>query len=255
MRNYLRCVAAAIFLAVSAYLVAGFVQAEERPDTATAKYVRISDSVHAEGEVVCQAEYLTAPSKAVYYTASEGGWVSGGEVVAVAKDDAEEYFGGKRPCSCVIAPCAGYFSRTVDKNAPENAVGRILTGSWRFQTQLSDTEGLYVGKRLYLTVFDKYPAVVEALDGDKVTVLCKSGLTAVYGIQRLETELCLAELEGLRVPENAIYSGVDGDYVYVLTAGTKKRAAVEVIYKKSDLCLVKSTQLCDGMQVILKQGE
>ena len=72
MRNYLRCVAAVIFLAVSAYLVSGFVQSEERPDTETARLMRITDSIDAEGQVLCDAEYVTAPFGIVYYTVSEG---------------------------------------------------------------------------------------------------------------------------------------------------------------------------------------
>lgn len=255
MRNYLRCVAAVIFLAVSAYLIASFVQAEQRPETATARFMRISDETYAEGEIICTSQYLTAPFEAVYCTASEGSWVSGGEIVAVAKRDAAAYYDGRRPRSSVIAPCAGYFSRTLGKDAPENAVGRIISGGWRFITRLPDAEELHVGQRLELTVFDTYPAVIEAVDGERVTVLCKSGLSAVYGMERLHARLCFADLEGLRVPEKAISSDKDGEYVYILAAGVKKRAAVEVIYKKNDLCLVKSTQLCDGMEVIVKQGE
>lgn len=255
MRNYLRCVAAVMFLAVSAYLIAAFVQAEQRPDTATARTVRISDETRAEGEVICSSQYLTAPFEAVYCTASEGSWVSGGEIVAVAKRDAEAYYDGRRPRSSITAPCAGYFSRTLGRDAPENAVGRIISGGWRFVAQLGCAEELHVGQRLELTVYDTYPAVVESIDGERVTVLCKSGLSAVYGTQRLNARLCFADLEGLRVPEGAIRSGADGDFVYILAAGVKRRAAVEVIYKKSDLCLVKSKQLCDGMEVILKQGE
>ena len=90
MRNYLRCVAAVIFLAVSAYLVSGFVQSEERPDTETARLMRITDSIDAEGQVLCDAEYVTAPFGTVYYTVSEGRWVSGGTVVAVEKSKADE---------------------------------------------------------------------------------------------------------------------------------------------------------------------
>lgn len=255
MRDYLRCIAAVIFLAVSAYLIAAFVQAQQRPETATVRTVRISDDAYAEGEVVCISDYLTAPFEAVYCTASEGSWVSGGEVVAVAKEDAAAFFDGKRPRSSIIAPCAGYFSRVLDKNAPENAVGRIISGGWRFVTKLHNAGELHTGQRLELTVYDTYPAVVEAIDGERVTILCKSGLSAVYGMQRLNARLCFADLEGLRVPESAICADKDGKFVYILAAGVKKRAAVEVIYKKSDLCLVRSTQLCDGMQVILKQGE
>lgn len=255
MHNYLRCVAAVIFLAVSAYLIASFVQAEQRPETATARFMQVTDDACTEGEVVCTSQYLTAPFEAVYCTASEGSWVSGGETVAVAKSDAAAYYDGKRPRSTVVAPCAGYFSRTLGKDAPENAVGRIISGGWRFVAQLPNAEELHVGQRLELTVYDTYPAVIEAVDGDRVTVLCKSGLSDVYGMERLNARLCLADLEGLRVPEGAVCSDEDGNFVYILAAGVKKRAAVEIIYKKNDLCLVKSTELCDGMEVIVKQGE
>ena len=252
MRNYLRCVAAVIFLAVSAYLVSGFVQSEERPDTETARLMRITDSIDAEGQVLCDAEYVTAPFGTVYYTVSEGRWVSGGTVVAVEKSKADDYYARRSISSCVKAPCAGYFSKRLGEGAPENAVGRVISGGWRFVTALGDTESLRVGQRLELTVFDKYPAVIEAIDGKKVTVRCKTGLCAVLGMNRLKARLCLADLEGLRVPEKAIHSDDSGDFVYVLQAGMVKRAPVEVIYKKSDLCLVKSSELCDGMEVIVK---
>ncbi len=242
MRNYLHIVAAVIFLAAAAYLVCVFVQVERSPETASVYRAEVDDSVEAEGTVQCDTEYITASFETVYFTVSEGQWVSGGELVAIgdASDD-------KR----IAAPCAGYFTRTLGEDAPKNAVGRIVSGGWRFVTKLKNAGDYRVGQRLYLTVFDKYPAYIERIDKDTVTVRCKTGLSAVLEADRLKATLSTAELEGLRVPKRALHSDKDGDFVYVLKADKPERTPVEVVYDKNDLCLVKGDGLFENMKVLV----
>ena len=242
MRNYLHIVAAVIFLGAAAYLVCLFVQVERSPETASVYRMQIDDSIDAQGSVLCDAEYITAYFETVYFTVSEGQWVSGGELVAVgdASDD-------KR----ITAPCAGYFTRTLGEDAPKNAVGRIVSGGWRFVTKLRDADDLYVGQRLYLTVFDKYPAYVEDIDKNTVTVRCKTGLDAVLEADTLKVKLSTAELSGLRVPQKALHSDSDGLFVYVLKADKPERTPVEVVYDKYDLCLVKGDGLFENMKVLV----
>ena len=251
MRNYLRCVAAVIFLAVSAYLVSGFVQSEERPDTETARLMRITDSIDAEGQVLCDAEYVTAPFGTVYYTVSEGRWVSGGTVVAVEKSKADDYYARRSTSSCVKAPCAGYFSKRLGEGAPENAVGRIVSGGWRFVAKLKNAGQYRVGQRLYLTVFDKYPAYIEKIDNNTVTVRCKTGLDAVLEAGTVRATLSTAELEGLRVPQRALHSDSGGCFVYVLKTDKPERTPVEVIFNKNGLCLVKGDGIFENMKVLV----
>lgn len=152
MRNYLHIVAAVIFLGAAAYLVCLFVQVERSPETASVYRMEVDDSVEAVGRVQCDAEYITAGFETVYFTVSEGQWVSGGKLVALGDASFE---------NLVTAPCAGYFTRTLGADAPENAVGRIVSGGWRFVAKLKNAGQYRVGQRLYLTVFDKYPAYIE----------------------------------------------------------------------------------------------
>ena len=170
MRNYLHIVAAVIFLGAAAYLVCLFVQVERSPETASVYRMEVDDSVEAVGRVQCDAEYITADFETVYFTVSEGQWVSGGKLVALGDASFE---------NLVTAPCAGYFTRTLGADAPENAVGRIVSGGWRFVAKLKNAGEYRVGQRLYLTVFDKYPAYIEKIDNNTVTVRCKTGLDAV----------------------------------------------------------------------------
>ena len=242
MRNYLHIVAAVIFLAAAAYLVCVFVQVERSPETASVYRMEIDDSVTAEGRVQCDAEYITASFETVYFTVSEGQWVSGGELVAIGDAD---------PGQRITAPCAGYFTRTLDGDAPKNAVGRIISGGWRFVAKLKNAAEYRVGQRLYLTVFDKYPAYIERIDKDTVTVRCKTGLDAVLEADKLRATLSTAELSGLRVPERALHSDKGGDFVYVLKAGKPERTPVEVVFNKKGLCLVKGGSLYENMKVLV----
>ena len=242
MRNYLHIVAAVLFLGAAAYLVCLFVQVERSPETASVYRMEVDDSVTAEGRVQCDAEYITAAFETVYFTVSEGQWVSGGELVALGDGSFE---------NLVSAPCAGYFTRTLGAEAPKNAVGRIVSGGWRFVAKLKNAGEYHIGQRLYLTVFDKYPAYIEKIDGSTVTVRCKTGLDAVLEADTLKATLSTAELEGLRVPQRALHSDDDGHFVYVLKADKPERTPVEVIYNKHDLCLVKGGGLYENMKVLV----
>lgn len=242
MRNYLHIVAAVLFLAAAAYLVCLFVQVERSPETASVYRMEVDDSVKAQGTVQCDAEYITADFETVYFTVSEGQWVSGGELVALGDASFE---------NLVTAPCAGYFTRTLGEDAPKNAVGRIVSGGWRFVAEVKNAGEYHIGQRLYLTVFDKYPAYIEKIDNDTVTVRCKTGLDAVLEADTLKATLSTAELEGLRVPQRALHSDDDGSFVYVLKADKPERTPVEVIFNKNGLCLVKGGDLYENMKVLV----
>lgn len=219
-----------------------FVQAERSPETASVYRMEVDDSVTAEGTVQCDAEYITASFETVYFTVSEGQWVSGGKLVALGNGSFE---------NLITAPCAGYFTRTVGADAPENAVGRIVSGGWRFAAKLKNAGDYHVGQRLYLTVFDKYPAYIEKIDGNTVTVRCKTGLDAVLEADKLKATLSTAELEGLRVPQRALHSDEDGSFVYVLKADKPERTPVDVVFNKNGLCLVKGDGLFENMKVLV----
>ena len=200
MRNYLHIVAAVIFLGAAAYLVCLFVQVERSPETASVYRMEVDDSVEAVGRVQCDAEYITADFETVYFTVSEGQWVSGG---------------------------------------------------WRFVAKLKNAGQYRVGQRLYLTVFDKYPAYIEKIDNNTVTVRCKTGLDAVLEAGTVRATLSTAELEGLRVPQRALHSDSGGCFVYVLKTDKPERTPVEVIFNKNGLCLVKGDGIFENMKVLV----
>ncbi len=270
--SYLRYVAAAIFLALAAYCAAAFAESADAPETIEAVRVTVSRTVHAEGTVLREEEYVICPFEAAYFAASEGERVKGGSIVCVSEDALEDYLSyldahnGTAPGKmrgCVSAPCGGFFSTELDgwetagadtldgftPSIPENAVGRIVANGWLFVADLSDTSQLYEGQRLTLTVFDEYPAQITEIDGTRVSVRVHQGLDAMLSTRHTEAALHLADTSGIKIPYEVLHSDENGYYVYTLRAGLSEKTPVEIIYEADDYCLAKEDTLREGMLI------
>lgn len=269
--GYLRFAAAALFLALAAYLGAGFVQSAEAPETVRAQRVDEASSLCLEGIVLRDESYVTCSDNDAYLPRRTGERVRGGEVVAVRREALEGYLsaldnsgegGGLR--GLIYAPCGGFFSNYLDgfeglrlenfdgfePAIPQNAVGKIVRGGWLFVADTNEASALRRGQTVALTLRDSYTAQVLSNEGGRLVLRCREGLCDVLNARRLTLTVTLSEQSGIRVPASAMHSDSDGDFVYILRAGMQERCPVEIIFQNDDYFLVRENELREGMEII-----
>lgn len=278
--GYLRFAAAALFLALAAYLGAGFLRETEAPDTLRAERVTESRSLCLEGTVIRDERYVTCSDGEAYLPFRTGERVRGGEVVAVRQEALEDYLScldaknGAKPekgelRGLIYAPCAGFFSNYLDgceelslenfdgftPAVPENAVGKIVQGGWFFVADTKEAEQLRPGQRVTLTLLDSYGAQVLSNRGGRLVIRCREGLSDILNARRLTLTVTLSESSGIKVPLSAVrHEGADA-YVYILKAGLEEKCPVEIIYQNENYCLVREDKLREGMAIILQTGK
>ena len=278
--GYLRFAAAALFLALAAYLGAGFLRETEAPDTLRAERVTESRSLCLEGTVIRDERYVTCSDGEAYLPFRTGERVRGGEVVAVRQEALEDYLScldaknGAKPekgelRGLIYAPCAGFFSNYLDgceelslenfdgftPSVPENAVGKIVQGGWFFVADTKEAEQLRPGQRVTLTLLDSYGAQVLSNRGGRLVIRCREGLSDILNARRLTLTVTLSESSGIKVPLSAVrHEGADA-YVYILKAGLEEKCPVEIIYQNENYCLVREDKLREGMAIILQTGK
>lgn len=278
--GYLRFAAAALFLALAAYLGAGFLRETEAPETLRAERVTESRSLCLEGTIIRDERYVTCSDGEAYLPFRTGERVRGGEVVAVRQEALEDYLScldaknGAKPekgelRGLIYAPCAGFFSNYLDgceelslenfdgftPSVPENAVGKIVQGGWFFVAETKEAEQLRPGQRVTLTLLDSYGAQVLSNRGGRLVIRCREGLSDILNARRLTLTVTLSESSGIKVPLSAVrHEGADA-YVYVLKAGLEEKCPVEIIYQNENYCLVREDKLREGMAIILQTGK
>ena len=278
--GYLRFAAAVLFLALAAYLGAGFLRETEAPETLRAERVTESRSLCLEGTVIRDERYVTCSDGEAYLPFRTGERVRGGEVVAVRQEALEDYLScldaknGAKPekgelRGLIYAPCAGFFSNYLDgceelslenfdgftPSVPENAVGKIVQGGWFFVAETKEAEQLRPGQRVTLTLLDSYGAQVLSNRGGRLVIRCREGLSDILNARRLTLTVTLSESSGIKVPLSAVrHEGADA-YVYILKAGLEEKCPVEIIYQNENYCLVREDKLREGMAIILQTGK
>ncbi len=275
--GYLRFAAAALFLALAAYLGAGFLRESEAPETLRAERVTESRSLCLEGTVIRDERYVTCSDGEAYLPARTGERVRGGEIVAVRQEALEDYLScldaknGAQPDKgelrgLIYAPCAGFFSNYLDgfeelslenfddftPSVPENAVGKIVQGGWFFVADTKEAELLRPGQRVTLTLLDSYGAQVLSNRDGRLVIRCREGLSDVLNARRLTLTVTLSESSGIKVPLSAVRHEENEAYVYVLRAGLEEKCPVEIIFQNEDYCLVREDKLREGMAIILQ---
>lgn len=275
--GYLRFAAAALFLALAAYLGAGFLRESEAPETLRAERVTESRSLCLEGTVIRDERYVTCSDGEAYLPARTGERVRGGEIVAVRQEALEDYLScldaknGAQPDKgelrgLIYAPCAGFFSNYLDgfeelslenfddftPSVPENAVGKIVQGGWFFVAETKEAELLRPGQRVTLTLLDSYGAQVLSNRDGRLVIRCREGLSDVLNARRLTLIVTLSESSGIKVPLSAVRHEENEAYVYVLRAGLEEKCPVEIIFQNEDYCLVREDKLREGMAIILQ---
>ena len=275
--GYLRFAAAALFLALAAYLGAGFLRESEAPETLRAERVTESRSLCLEGTVIRDERYVTCSDGEAYLPARTGERVRGGEVVAVRQEALEDYLScldaknGAQPDKgelrgLIYAPCAGFFSNYLDgfeelslenfddftPSVPENAVGKIVQGGWFFVADTKEAELLQSGQRVTLTLLDSYGAQVLSNRDGRLVIRCREGLSDILNARRLTLTVTLSESSGIKVPLSAVRHEENEAYVYVLRAGLEEKCPVKIIFQNEDYCLVREDKLREGMAIILQ---
>lgn len=275
--GYLRFAAAALFLALAAYLGAGFLRESEAPETIRAERVTESRSLCLEGTVIRDERYVTCSDGEAYLPARTGERVRGGEIVAVRQEALEDYLScldaknGAQPDKgelrgLIYAPCAGFFSNYLDgfeelslenfddftPSVPENAVGKIVQGGWFFVADTKEAELLRPGQRVTLTLLDSYGAQVLSNRDGRLVIRCREGLSDILNARRLTLTVTLSESSGIKVPLSAVRHEENEAYVYVLRAGLEEKCPVEIIFQNEDYCLVREDKLREGMAIILQ---
>lgn len=276
--GYLRFAAAALFLALAAYLGAGLLRESEAPETLRAERVTESRSLCLEGTVIRDERYVTCSDGEAYLPARTGERVRGGEVVAVRQEALEDYLScldaknGAEPekgelRGLIYAPCAGFFSNYLDgfeelslenfddftPSVPENAVGKIVQGGWFFVADTKEAELLRPGQRVTLTLLDSYGAQVLSNRDGRLVIRCREGLSDILNARRLTLTVTLSESSGIKVPLSAVRHEENEAYVYVLRAGLEEKCPVEIIFQNEDYCLVREDKLREGMEIILQK--
>ena len=274
----LRFAAAALFLALAAYLGAGFLRESEAPETLRAERVTESRSLCLEGTVIRDERYVNCSDGEAYLPARTGERVRGGEVVAVRQEALEDYLScldaknGAEPekgelRGLIYAPCAGFFSNYLDgfeelslenfddftPSVPENAVGRIVQGGWFFVADTKEAELLRPGQSVTLTLLDSYGAQVLSNRDGRLVIRCREGLSDILNARRLTLTVTLSESSGIKVPLSAVRHEENEAYVYVLRAGLEEKCPVEIIFQNEDYCLVREDKLREGMDIILQK--
>ena len=275
---YLRFAAAALFLALAAYLGAGFLRETEAPDTIRAERVTESRSLCLEGTVIRDERYVTCSDGEAYLPFRTGERVRGGEVVAVRQEALENYLScldaknGAQPekgelRGLIFAPCAGFFSSYLDGceelslenfddftlSVPENAVGKIVQGGWFFVAETKEAEQLRPGQCVTLTLLDSYSAQVLSNRDGRLVIRCREGLSDILNARRLTLTVTLSESSGIKVPLSAVRHEENTACVYVLKAGLEEKCPVEIIFQNEDYCLVREDKLREGMDIILQK--
>lgn len=276
--GYLRFAAAALFLALAAYLGAGFLLETRAPETVRAERVTESSSLCLEGTVIRDERYITCSDDEAYLPFRTGERVRGGEVVAVRQEALEGYLScldrkdGGQPekgelRGLIYAPCGGFFSNYLDgceelslENfddftpfTPKNAVGKIVQGGWLFVAETKEAEPLRRGQRVTLTLLDSYRAQVLSNQDGRLIIRCREGLSDVLNSRRLSLTITLSESSGIKVPLGAIRHDGDTAFVYVLKAGLEEKCPVEIIFQNENYCLVREDKLREGMDIILQK--
>lgn len=226
--HFLRFALAAVFLSLSAYIISGFAETMTEPVTVTAKKVTVSKTVCAEGRVIRDEIKLSLPEGRVSPSVAFGERVRAGQAVCTVN--------GKS----ILSPCAGFF-----------AGDRIVRNGWYFEAELNDLSSFYVGMQLTLSLGGaEYPAQVEGLDGNKLTLRCRAGLCDVLDIYSSEAILDLGSVTGLKLPDTAaVYENGDC-FVYVLRGDAPSRTQVEPVFRDKAYLLVRPGDIGEGARVL-----
>lgn len=160
----------------------------------------------------------------------------------------------KIPCpdSIVYAPCAGIFTRKIGD------IGAIASEvNWYFSFESEKAALLNENQKLNLKISSGPEAESEVFstDGNIVTLIVRSCADFIPTEEAYEAEISVSDCEGIRVSRTAVHFDENGTpFVYILSAGQEKTAAVEIIYTSSDFYLCDERSLREGTEIILSEN-
>ncbi len=266
--RFAQAVAAALFLAVCAYIGAALA-GDLRPGVRTAPVRRstVSESLELEGlvlrreQTVCTGGRLLAadgsrlaagaplaegpegtlyaPASALFYSGLDG-------LEALGPEDAEDL--------SVESLCA--LMRTPPRT-PEGAVGRlVLEHAWYFAALAPADAGPEPGSctLCFPDPVGRVPArllsVSPAEDGQRALLFrLTRGGRALLSLRLTPARLILSEIEGLELPEEAVrYDPAGQAFVSTLTAAGAEEKPVEILYTGQGRCIAAISRQAGGLR-------
>lgn len=227
--SYLRYAAAAVFLALGAYMIAALAENALSPETVTAQLATVTETLYAEGRILLDEEELDCPFVPVSFTVARGDRVKAGALICTG-ENGESY----------KAPCAGFF-----------AGDRIVRNGWSFEADIADPGSLTEGRGLTLVISEKeYPATVTELSSGHLVLRCRQGLSDMLDTQYAEAELRLGSVTGIKLPSAAVSEDENGCFVYILKAGMKQKQHIDIIYRKNGSVLADPSDIGEGVRIL-----
>lgn len=159
-----------------------------------------------------------------------------------------------KPEGIVYAPCAGIFTRE------GGGLGSVADGFfWYFSFESDKVSQLERGQKLKLEISPLPQVEAEVFstdeDNDLAVLIIRGCQDFIPTGSEEAASVSLSECSGLRVPLSAVHYDEDGmAFVNVLSAGTKEKKEIEIIYTTRDYCLCSDGALREGMEIIVSEN-
>lgn len=268
--RFVRCVAAALFLAVCAYTGAGLL-GDLSPRTRTAVVRRASalDSVELEGLVVRRERPIRSPGGPI--SAADGQRLSAAAAAALAGEAAGPavFFADADGLEDLtpelledLSPAG--LQALLEREPERTGAGRLVTDyAWYYAALAPEETAADRGPctLCFEGLEERVPARLIALsraeEGQRVLLFrLTQGGRDYLSLRRTGARLILAEYSGLELPEEAVFTDGDGSgYVYTLSAGGTEKKPVEILYRTEGRCIAAASRqedaLREGSRVLL----
>lgn len=138
----------------------------------------------------------------------------------------------------------------------EHCIGRLVTGrDWFIAAAAGTDESLREQCSVYMDGEELSARIVSSApaEGGKTALLLKlkGGKSGFFSLRRCKGEIIEKEIRGFMVPQSAVGTDEDGkNFVNILSAAGKERAAAEILYIKDGSCLIApSEELREGVRI------
>ena len=256
-----------MFLAACAYMGAGLLgDLSPGLETAVVRRVTVTESVSLEGIAVRREQLICSHGGQVLV--EDGSRVGMGK--AVAETESGEICAPASAVFCadtdgleVLTPdeleglTAGSLTKLMGKepSVPADAAGRLVLGYEWYFAALAPAETVF-DRAEYMLSFQGTEERVRARlisqseeEGGQRALIFRltQGRREYLSLRRTEATLVLSEYTGLEVPEEAVISDGEDQYVYTLTAGDMEKKAVEIIYTADGRCIAAVSKTESGL--------
>lgn len=268
--GFVKAIAAALFLAVSAYIGAAlFSQPDSGARTAPVRPATVTESVALTG-IALRREQLVCSPRGGRTELLDGERVRAGERLAVS--GGEELFS---PASALFFSDTDGFEQlspeldelsvasltallNAEAESVPNALGRLVLGyDWYFAALAPETAAL-AGLESCTLRFEGIDRAVRArimeqspAQNGQIALLLRLTDTGdgLLSLRKNNATLILSEVTGLQIPAEALRTDEDGNsFVYTVSAGSLERRAVTILYSDRDSCIAQRSNGLDALR-------